>query len=109
MQKNLFVLKKSITITRRWVECSLQVALSSACMLALLAPAQSQAAASAVPNECKALQAKYPQFKGKALVNAINPHTPGYETIDPKDPEKYIGFDIDLGETIGSCLGFTLS
>lgn len=61
------------------------------------------------PAECAALQAKYPQFKGKALVNAINPHTPGYETIDPKDPSKYIGFDIDLGETIGACLGFTLS
>lgn len=59
--------------------------------------------------ECAALQAKYPQFKGKALVNAINPHTPGYETIDPKDPSKYIGFDIDLGETIGACLGFTVS
>ena len=61
------------------------------------------------PAECAALQAKYPQFKGKSLVNAINPHTPGYETIDPKDPSKYIGFDIDLGETIGACLGFTVS
>lgn len=59
--------------------------------------------------ECAALQAKYPQLKGKNLVNAINPHTPGYETIDPKDPSKYIGFDIDLGETIGACLGFTVS
>lgn len=61
------------------------------------------------PAECAALQAKYPQFKGKTLVNAINPHTPGYETIDPKNPERYIGFDIDLGETIGACLGFKLS
>lgn len=61
------------------------------------------------PAECASLQAKYPQFKGKSLVNAINPHTLGYETIDPKDPGKYIGFDIDLGETIGACLGFTLT
>jgi polar amino acid transport system substrate-binding protein len=68
-----------------------------------------RAEASKPPPECADLQAKYPQFKGKALVNAINPHTPGYETIDPKDPGKYIGFDIDLGETIGACLGFTLS
>lgn len=59
--------------------------------------------------ECAALQAKYPQFKGKTLVNAINPHTPGYETIDPNDPSKYIGFDIDLGETIGACMGFKVS
>ena len=68
-----------------------------------------RAEAAKPPAECAALQAKYPQFKGKALVNAINPHTPGYETIDPKDPSKYIGFDIDLGETLGACLGFTLT
>jgi len=55
------------------------------------------------------LQAKYPSLKGKQLVNAINPHTPGYEAIDPKDPNKYVGFDIDLGEQIGECLGFTLT
>ena len=62
-----------------------------------------------VPAECAALQAKYPQFKGKTLVNAINPHTPGYETIDPNNPDKYIGFDIDLGETLGACLGFKVT
>jgi polar amino acid transport system substrate-binding protein len=70
---------------------------------------QAHAEVAKPPAECAALQAKYPQFKGKQLVNAINPHTPGYETIDPKDPSKYIGFDIDLGESIGACLGFTLS
>ena len=48
-------------------------------------------------------------LKGKTLVNAINPHTPGYEAIDPKDPSKYVGFDIDLGEQIGECLGFKLT
>jgi polar amino acid transport system substrate-binding protein len=64
--------------------------------------------ASAAPAGCQALQAKYPGLKGKQLVNAINPHTPGYEAIDPKDPNKYVGFDIDLGEQIGECLGFTL-
>jgi polar amino acid transport system substrate-binding protein len=74
-----------------------------------LAAAPAHAEAVKAPVECAALQAKYPQFKGKTLVNAINPHTPGYETIDPKDPSKYIGFDIDLGETIGGCLGFTLT
>ena len=57
------------------------------------APLSAQAAA---PAACAALQEKYPDWKGKTLVNAINPHTPGYETIDPKDPSKYIGFDIDL-------------
>ena len=70
------------------------------------APLSAQAATSAA---CTALQEKYPDWKGKTLVNAINPHTPGYETIDPKDPNNYIGFDIDLGEAIGDCLGFKLT
>ncbi|NKK75272.1 transporter substrate-binding domain-containing protein [Rhizobium leguminosarum bv. viciae] len=65
-------------------------------------------ARAAAPSACADLQAKYPSLKGKTLVNAINPHTPGYETIDPNDPTKYIGFDIDLGEAIGECLGFKL-
>ena len=65
-----------------------------------LAPVAAQAA----PAACAALQEKYPDWKGKTLVNAINPHTPGYEAIDPKDPSKYVGFDIDLGEEIGECL-----
>lgn len=71
------------------------------------APARAEAVKA--PAECNALQARFPQFKGKSLVNAINPHTPGYETIDVNDPNKYIGFDIDLGESIGACLGFTLT
>ena len=37
---------------------------------------------------CKALQAKYPGLKGKTLVDALNPHTPGYEALDPQDPEQ---------------------
>src|SRR6201997_64054 len=75
----------------------------------LLGCALMPAAAEAAPAACAGLQAKYPAWKGKTLVNAINPHTPGYEAIDPKDPNKYIGFDIDLGEEIGECLGFKLT
>src|SRR3979411_1226859 len=75
----------------------------------LLARICAPISASAAPAGCAALQAKYPDLKGKKLVNAINPHTPGYEALDPKDPSKYIGFDIDLGEAIGECLGFTLT
>lgn len=59
--------------------------------------------------ECKALQKKYPELKGKTLVDAINPHTPGYEALDPKDPSKYVGFDIDLAEAFGKCLDFKLT
>src|SRR5258705_5078671 len=81
------------------------VAMGAACLIALGISGQAQAA----PAGCAALQAKYPAWKGKTLVNAINPHTPGYEAIDPKDPSKYVGFDIDLGEQIGECLGFKLT
>ena len=77
--------------------------------LALGAAGAAHAEVFPTPSECAALQAKDPQVKGKTLDNAIKPHTPGYETIDPKNPERYIGFDIDLGETIGACLGFKLS
>jgi ABC-type amino acid transport substrate-binding protein len=65
--------------------------------------------AKAAPSACAGLQEKFPDWKGKTLVNAINPHTPGYEAIDPKDPNKYVGFDIDLGEEIGECLGFKVT
>src|SRR6202045_146462 len=75
----------------------------------LLAGLCAPMSANAAPAGCSALQAKYPSLKGKQLVNAINPHTPGYEAIDPNDPNKYVGFDIDLGEQIGDALGFTLS
>ncbi len=85
-----------------------QILLGGACIAALAVPRHAEAAAP-TPAACQQLQAKYPQFKGKSLVNAVNPYTPGYEALDPNDPSKYIGFDIDLGEMIGSCLGFTLT
>ena len=84
---------------------SRNIVMGGACLIALCISGQAQAA----PAGCQALQAKYPAWKGKTLVNAINPHTPGYEAIDPKDPNKYVGFDIDLGEQIGECLGFKLT
>lgn len=63
----------------------------------------------AMPTTCMALQSHYPQLKGKTLVDAVNPHTPGYEALDPQDPSHYIGFDIDLANAIGRCLGFTVT
>ena len=96
MQTRLFTKAR-----RAWL-----VALGAIIAAGLLAPVGAQAAA---PAGCAALKEKYPDWKGKTLVNAINPHTPGYESIDPKDPSKYVGFDIDLGEAIGDCLGFKLT
>jgi polar amino acid transport system substrate-binding protein len=78
----------------------------TACLFAILSP---HSALAKTPEGCAALQAKYPSLKGATLVNAVNPHTPGYEALDPNDPNKYVGFDIDLGEAIGQCLGFTVS
>ncbi|WP_244287955.1 ABC transporter substrate-binding protein [Labrenzia sp. 011] len=75
----------------------------------VLSATTSAQAETEIPAACADLQAKYPDLKGKTLVNAVNPHTPGYEAIDPNDPTKYIGFDIDLGEAIGDCLGFDLT
>ncbi len=81
-------------------------ALGLVCCLTVAAPRRAVAASLANSPTCKALQAKYPQFKGKTLADAINPHTPGYEALDPQDPSKYIGFDIDLVNALGDCLGF---
>jgi polar amino acid transport system substrate-binding protein len=67
------------------------------------------APAGAASPACQQLQTKFPDFKGKTLTNAVNPHTPGYEALDPNDPSKYVGFDIDLGQALGNCLGFNLN
>lgn len=97
--------KGPLASSRRWIFFVFSLAWSAM----MVVPHQAQAAGMSFPTkECKALQARYPMYKGKTLVNAINPHTPGYEALDPKDPSKYIGFDIDLGEALGQCLGFSL-
>ena len=56
---------------------------------------------------CTDLRTTYPDLEGETLTNAINPYTPGYETINPENPDEYIGFDIDLGNALGACLGFS--
>lgn len=90
----------------------LKMVFGIASVLAITSPVSSWAATTnslVAAKACFALQAKYPQFKGKTLIDAVNPYTPGYEALDPKNPSKYIGFDIDLAEALGSCLGFSLS
>jgi polar amino acid transport system substrate-binding protein len=79
--------------------------------LALSVPRPAAAAPTslAASPACQTLQKKYPQLKSQTLVDAINPHTPGYEALDPQDPSKYIGFDIDLVNALGECLGFSIT
>lgn len=76
--------------------------------LAVVAPKLAQADVT-TPKSCQTLRAKYSKWDGKTLVDAITPHTPGYEALDPKDPSKYVGFDIDLVDALGSCLGFKVT
>ncbi len=77
-------------------------------------PASSTSSAPAYPAlksspACTQLRSQNPNLAGKTLTNAINPHTPGYESISVSDPTKYEGFDVDLSEALGECLGFTVS
>jgi polar amino acid transport system substrate-binding protein len=57
---------------------------------------------------CTDLREANPDLVGTTKTNAINPFTPGYETVDPTNPEVYQGFDIDLGNAVAACLGFTV-
>ncbi|WP_066582724.1 ABC transporter substrate-binding protein [Cellulomonas timonensis] len=55
---------------------------------------------------CVELREQNPDLVGTTKTNALNPHTPGYEVVNPENPDEFIGFDIDLGDAIGDCLGF---
>ena len=57
---------------------------------------------------CTALRTAHPDLVGTTKTNALNPHTPGYEVVNPDNPDEYVGFDIDLGAAIGACLGFAV-
>ncbi len=68
--------------------------------------ASTSTASAAVPAGCAAISKQYPQFRGKTLVDALTPFTPGYEAANPSNPSTYVGFDVSLLQEIGSCLGF---
>ena len=89
----------------------LRMAFGMVCLMAAAIPAARAAGTNlpAVPVTCHSLQTQYPSLRGKTLVDAINPHTPGYEALDPEDPSQYVGFDIDLVKELGACLGFNVT
>ena len=91
--------------TRAFLPGWLGVAPALVCLVCLVASAV-PGRAWAAPAACHALQDKYPSLKGRTLVDVVNPHTPGYEALDPADPSRYIGFDIDLVQALADCLGF---
>lgn len=84
------------------------LAILALCITAVF-PELAKADTTETPQACQSLRAQYPDWNGKTLVDAITPHTPGYEALDPKDPSHYVGFDIDLAEALGNCLGFKLT
>ncbi|WP_147105144.1 ABC transporter substrate-binding protein [Nesterenkonia populi] len=57
-------------------------------------------------DECEQLREDNPDLVGETRTNALNPHVPGYATVSDDNPNEYEGFDIDLGEAVGACLGF---
>lgn len=71
--------------------------------------ASATTANSSQPAGCAQVETKYPQLKGKTLVDAMTPFTPGYEDTSPSHPGTYVGFDIDLLANISSCLGFNVT
>ena len=75
------------------------------------APASGAAPSAAAPSgaamTCDAIKAKYPTVAGKKFTVGIAPTIPGYETIDPKDPSKLVGFDVDFFKAVAACAGIS--
>ena len=76
-----------------WGRLSRCVVLGAACLIAICISSHARP-----PGRLRGAAGEISRLKGKTLVDAINPHTPGYEALDPKDPGKYVGFDIDLAK-----------
>src|SRR3954454_22120124 len=70
-------------------------------------PAAQGKPSTSVSPACAAVQAKYPAVAGKSISVGIAPTIPGYETIDPADPNKLVGFDIDLLSAVSACAGYS--
>lgn len=68
-----------------------------------------KAAAASVSPACSAVQAKYPKVVGQKVTVGIAPTIPGYETIDPSNPTKIVGFDVDLLNAVSACAGYQTS
>jgi len=63
------------------------------------------AAKAAVPAECQDVAKKYPSLAGKTLHMGADPQTPPYASLDPENPGKLVGSDIDLAKAVFDCIG----
>ncbi|GAA4395572.1 ABC transporter substrate-binding protein [Tsukamurella soli] len=70
---------------------------------------QAQSSAGAVSAACQAAQQANPTVVGKKYKVGNSPTIPGYESPDANDPDKIVGFDVDLMNAISECAGFTYS
>jgi polar amino acid transport system substrate-binding protein len=59
--------------------------------------------------DLQAIAGKVSTVQGQDLGRYGQPSHPGYEALDPEDPSKYIGFDINLVQAFGECLGFSVT
>jgi polar amino acid transport system substrate-binding protein len=57
------------------------------------------------PPGCSSIAAGHPGLAGKTFSVGIAPTIPGYESIDPNDPTKIVGFDVDFFNVVTKCAG----
>jgi polar amino acid transport system substrate-binding protein len=69
----------------------------------------SNASSGPVSAACTAGQKANPTVVGKHYTVGTSPTQPSYEAIDPKDPTKIVGFDVDFLDAVSKCAGFTYS
>jgi polar amino acid transport system substrate-binding protein len=56
---------------------------------------------------CAAGQKANPSVVGKHYTVGTSPTQPSYEAIDPNNPSKIVGFDVDFLDAVSKCAGFT--
>ncbi len=77
-------------------------------LLAVLAAASAQAAPPAGCHPDEAAQ-RYPSLAGKTVRMGADTQTPPYANLDPSDPSKLIGSDLDLARDVFDCVGLKYS
>jgi polar amino acid transport system substrate-binding protein len=71
--------------------------------------AAGDASSSPVSAACAAGQKANPSVVGKHYTVGTSPTQPSYEAIDPTNPTKIVGFDVDFLNAVSKCAGFTYS
>jgi polar amino acid transport system substrate-binding protein len=103
----------------RAVRLPIIVALAAGSILAACGSSSKSSSASASPGAgaapatpavsaaCSAIAKTHPTLAGKTFNVGIAPTIPGYESIDPSNPSKIVGFDVDFFNAVTKCAGIT--